>query len=187
MTNQQHSVYTASPLFTPEQIKTCEAIENLLRENGIAFFAPRLDTAEFGKELGKFTKLFNEATDPTEQANALKGRLEAAKNIYRANCEAINRSTVVIANIDDRDTGTMFEIGYAVAKGIPVFTYSTHNYGCNIMISQSCVAHTTDITVLPKWIKQIFEIAKDKDIRDPEILIEAMEQFKDLIDEREQI
>jgi nucleoside 2-deoxyribosyltransferase len=57
-------------------------------------------------------------TDPTEQAAW----------IYRANIGLIERADAVLANLDffrgpEPDSGTCFEVGYAVAKGKPVFGY----------------------------------------------------------------
>lgn len=57
-------------------------------------------------------------TDPAEQA----------RWIYRANIALIERADAVLANLDffrgpEPDSGTCFEVGYAVAKGKPVFGY----------------------------------------------------------------
>ena len=48
--------------------------------------------------------------------------------IYRANIDLIERADAVLANLDffrgpEPDSGTCFEVGYAVAKGKPVFGY----------------------------------------------------------------
>jgi len=48
--------------------------------------------------------------------------------IYRANIGLIERADAVLANLDffrgpEPDSGTCFEVGYAVAKGKPVFGY----------------------------------------------------------------
>ena len=48
--------------------------------------------------------------------------------IYRANIALIERADAVLANLDffrgpEPDSGTCFEVGYAVAKGKPVFGY----------------------------------------------------------------
>jgi nucleoside 2-deoxyribosyltransferase len=57
-------------------------------------------------------------TDPAEQAAW----------IYHANIGLIERADAVLANLDffrgpEPDSGTCFEVGYAVAKGKPVFGY----------------------------------------------------------------
>lgn len=53
---------------------------------------------------------------------------EQAAWIYRANIGLIERADAVLANLDffrgpEPDSGTCFEVGYAVAKGKPVFGY----------------------------------------------------------------
>lgn len=53
---------------------------------------------------------------------------DTAFRIYKANVDIIDRCDVVLANINEfrgcePDSGTCFEIGYAVAKGIPVVCY----------------------------------------------------------------
>ncbi len=52
----------------------------------------------------------------------------AAERIYRANIAHIERCDAVLANLDffrgpEPDSGTCFEVGYAVARGKPVFAY----------------------------------------------------------------
>ena len=53
---------------------------------------------------------------------------EQAAWIYRANIGLIERADAVLANLDffrgpEPDSGTCFEVGYAVAKGKPVYGY----------------------------------------------------------------
>ncbi|MDV2115603.1 nucleoside 2-deoxyribosyltransferase [Alcaligenes faecalis] len=51
-----------------------------------------------------------------------------ASSIYHHNIRLLDQADAVLANITpfrgaEIDTGTAFEIGYAVAQGLPVFTY----------------------------------------------------------------
>lgn len=53
---------------------------------------------------------------------------ELAAHIYRANIAHIERCDAVVANVDffrgpEPDSGTCFEVGYAVARGKPVVGY----------------------------------------------------------------
>lgn len=53
---------------------------------------------------------------------------DLAAHIYRANIEHIERCDAVVANLDffrgpEPDSGTCFEVGYAVARGKPVVGY----------------------------------------------------------------
>ncbi|MCU7494777.1 MAG: nucleoside 2-deoxyribosyltransferase [Ignavibacteria bacterium] len=51
------------------------------------------------------------------------GRGDADK-VVRKDLEGLNTSDVLFAIVDNLDSGTIFEIGYAVAKGIPVIAFS---------------------------------------------------------------
>lgn len=147
--NVEFLIYTASPLFTEDDLKTCETVENLLNSSELDYFAPRFGTAEQGKELVKANSVLTDAiktqlsrgiiTDQYKEAAAIRDKM--AKQILDANLKAINNCKLMIANVDNRDAGTMFEIGYAIAKNIPVITYSAHDYGVNLMIGQSVLCH----------------------------------------------
>ena len=58
------------------------------------------------------------------------GETEAAR-IFQANIDLIRKAQVVVANLDpfrgaEPDSGTCFEVGYALALGKKVFGYVTH-------------------------------------------------------------
>jgi nucleoside 2-deoxyribosyltransferase len=58
----------------------------------------------------------------------LEGPQAIAAHIYRANLAHIERCDAVLANLDffrgpEPDSGTCFEVGYAVARGKPVIGY----------------------------------------------------------------
>lgn len=50
----------------------------------------------------------------------------------------------ILAVIDDFDTGMVWEMGFAFGIGLgrlPVVTYTDKNYGLNVMLKESAVAH----------------------------------------------
>ncbi len=58
----------------------------------------------------------------------LDNEAKGADNIFRANIAQIDRADAICANVNafrgsEPDSGTCFEIGYAFAKGLPVFLY----------------------------------------------------------------
>jgi nucleoside deoxyribosyltransferase len=63
------------------------------------------------------------------QVPSLLQRQDAARWIYAANVELIRSADIVMANLDDfrgagePDSGTAFEVGFAVALGKPVWAY----------------------------------------------------------------
>jgi nucleoside 2-deoxyribosyltransferase len=71
--------------------------------------------------------------------------------IYRACLEQLQRADVVLCVLDgaDADSGTCFEVGFAVARGIPVIALRTdwrpaEDGGGNCMLVRSCrtLCHT---------------------------------------------
>lgn len=64
---------------------------------------------------------------------------ELPSDTYENNVHNINTSSVVIALISEKDVGTAFEIGYAVAKGKKVvlvgYDETCFNKGTNIMLA----------------------------------------------------
>lgn len=93
----------------------------------------RKDAVDYGKRLQAlcadhgFTGLY-----PLDQA-APAGMTgpETARWIYEANIALLHRADAVMANLDDfrgpgePDSGTAFEVGYAVALGKPVWGYAS--------------------------------------------------------------
>jgi nucleoside 2-deoxyribosyltransferase len=90
----------------------------------------RPDAAEYGRKLVAlcadhgFTGVF-----PLDEslAGGLAPR-DAARRIYQANVAHIDSCDAVLANLDffrgpEPDSGTCFEVGYAVARGKPVVGY----------------------------------------------------------------
>ena len=66
---------------------------------------------------------------PTDALRPTGDGLSLARTIFRGNVDLIDRSAAVIADISPfrgagMDPGTAWEIGYAVARGLPVFAYS---------------------------------------------------------------
>lgn len=93
------NLYLAGPdVFAPEALERTEADRRLCRDYGFEPLSP----------------LDNDSTDPQE--------------IYAANIAMIKRAQVVVANLEsfrgaEPDSGTVFEVGYAVALGKKVIGY----------------------------------------------------------------
>jgi nucleoside 2-deoxyribosyltransferase len=67
--------------------------------------------------------------------------------VYKACILGVESADVVVAILDgpSSDDGTCYEVGYAVAKGIPVLGVRTdyrasQENGCNLMLSRGCTA-----------------------------------------------
>lgn len=113
MSDKEYDYYVAGPFFDPEQTRSMERLEKVLEDHGRKLFKPRFvsQIEEVGPE-GCF-------------ADDIRG---------------INSSKAVIANLMDEDPGTMFEIGYAHALGMPVYAYYegiTPMDRVNLMVAQA--------------------------------------------------
>lgn len=69
------------------------------------------------------------------------------RDVYTACVAGVAAADICVAILDgpSSDDGTCFEVGYAVAKGIPVVGVRTdyrasQEMGCNLMLSQACNA-----------------------------------------------
>jgi nucleoside 2-deoxyribosyltransferase len=69
------------------------------------------------------------------------------RDVYRACVVGVEAADICVAILDgpSSDDGTCFEVGYAIAKGIPVIGVRTdyrasQEKGCNLMLSQGCTA-----------------------------------------------
>jgi nucleoside 2-deoxyribosyltransferase len=91
----------------------------------------RVDAVEHGERLKALCAQHGFASVfPLDHAPPPELSVEArAQWIYRANLDAIRDADIVMANLDDfrgpgeADSGTAFEIGFAVALGTPVWAY----------------------------------------------------------------
>lgn len=84
-------VYLAGPFFTAAQQWAIDEARAALQDMGFKVFSPIHDVGE-----------------------------GLPDDVARKDLEGLDRSQVVLALIDGLDGGTLFEIGYAVARGIPV-------------------------------------------------------------------
>ena len=126
-------IYIAGPFFNKEELQFVKEIELQLKSNNINFFSPRKEGI---------------LKDMSEE-----DRLKKMNDIFNKNISEMKECTHMIANIDNFDTGTMFEIGFFHALGKPVFTISNHNYGLNIMIRNASICHNISVEQVVKNIQ----------------------------------
>jgi nucleoside 2-deoxyribosyltransferase len=126
-------VYIASPFFNPIQLERVKWIEETLDELGINFFSPR----SFG----------------TLQGMTIEEKRISSKKIYNSNVDNIKDCNVFLAVLDDKDTGTIFELGYAAAyteyatsenawqDAITIVSMSFEGKGLNVMLRECVDTH----------------------------------------------
>ncbi|WP_158597836.1 PfkB family carbohydrate kinase [Noviherbaspirillum saxi] len=90
-----YDVYLAGPFFTMAQRWLVEEARNALRAAGLKVFSPY-------HEVGN----------------------GPASHVAPLDIAALNQSALVLALIDGLDAGTIYEAGYAAAKGVPVVAFS---------------------------------------------------------------
>ncbi|CAH9017214.1 putative nucleoside 2-deoxyribosyltransferase [Vibrio phage 150E35-1] len=121
-------VYLAGPLFSEADNAVLDRVEACVGSNvQFRFFSPRHGSGG------------NLRAVEGERREAL------AQRIYSDNIEQLNDCDIILLNIDNFDTGTIFEMGYASAlrdtgQQKVVITYSPSAYGLNLMLNHSNVA-----------------------------------------------
>jgi nucleoside 2-deoxyribosyltransferase len=111
-------IYLASPFFNAEELDRMEIVKSILRKKELEVFAP-----------------FEHQNKHLEF-----GSMEWRKATFKSDVDAIDTCDIMVAincqgNYDD--AGTMWEIGYAFAKGIPVILFNNTDKTINLMIADS--------------------------------------------------
>ena len=106
------SAYIASPFFTPEQLEAVKDIEQACEENGVQPLSPR-----------QFLVL--------KPGASFSERLA----VFKDNTEKMKECTIMLAVVDGKDVGTMWEMGYAYAIGRPVVALSMAQTRMNVMLA----------------------------------------------------
>jgi nucleoside 2-deoxyribosyltransferase len=105
-TNQRPQVYLAGPgVFRPDPLAFGQTLKEKCAQAGLVGLFP----------------MDNQISDNSPH--------EKGASIYRANVELIDRSRAIIADISpfrgpSMDPGTAWEIGYGIARGLPVFAWT---------------------------------------------------------------
>ena len=117
METQQKKVYVAAGWFNDNQMEACKELEDFADSFFREPFKPRVD---------------NIGTEGCDW-----------DDIFLGNIEHINSSDLVIASTVDKDMGTIWECGYAFAKGIPIIYYTPGIKDVNLMLAKSGVVCKT--------------------------------------------
>lgn len=151
MENDQklYDFYLAGPFFNVDQISMQKKIELLMSINGKKCFSPRLDAGTLPENASKKDML----------------------SVFNKDLEAIDNCKMLFANVSYRDTGTSVEIGYALAKNIPVILYWNeymHDTDhVNLMIALACGGK-----VITNWV-QLENYLKNNELPDNDFKFEV--------------
>lgn len=138
-------IYIAAPFFNEEQIKRVERVEILLESLGKDYFSPRKES----------NLLF------------LKDKSSKGKETFELNIKKLKKATSVVVITNDKDTGTLFEAGFAFSlKKLIYYLYETSEKGnFNIMLAHSGVA-STSFEELEEALQMPYEQVKSQRLED---------------------
>lgn len=113
-----NQAYIAGPLFNIGETYAQDQLRDAAVEEGFSFFLPQED----GLELARLLPQLIESGLSEEEAREVLNRQIADLDLYQ-----VSRSCVVIANLDgiEPDSGTVAELVFAVAIGLPVILFRT--------------------------------------------------------------
>jgi nucleoside 2-deoxyribosyltransferase len=120
-THKKFDIYIAGPFFNYSQLSVVEEMANLFSNAGLTVFSPYHDVG-FGH----------------------------AAHIAKKDLDALCASRIVVACLDGFDPGTVFEVGYARAKGIPVLVYSPNlsEQNATMFVGSGCVISSDFTTAI---------------------------------------
>lgn len=115
-------IYLAGPFFNDQQVLLVKDLENFLESKGHRLYSPMKDGGLLKKGDSPSTKV----------------------RIFAENVGAIKWSDLVVAIIDDRDSGTIWEMGYAFGINKPVIAFTNKGYGLNVMLTEAVYSFCKD-------------------------------------------
>jgi nucleoside 2-deoxyribosyltransferase len=148
MSKERPKLYLAGPLFTPEQLSVLATMEIISKDGGWEYFSPRLGAASL-----EMKRVMQAKETPS---------LELRQAIFNDNTLNIDDADLLIAIIDDRDAGTMWEMGYAYKASVPIVSFTSKGFGMNIMLSQCVIGHAKGFEQL-RDILEIYKSAVEAD------------------------
>lgn len=129
-------IYLASPFFNEEQVTVVKRLEEIIENADCDLISPR----QSGLVIANMTA---------------DEKMRYSKVVFSTNVHDIERADAIIAVIDDRDTGTIWEMGYGHAKGKPVYSFTNHNYGVNVMLTGCIRGHAKGYDALERMLEKI--------------------------------
>jgi nucleoside 2-deoxyribosyltransferase len=123
-------VYIASPFFNEKQLNFVKEIEKILDKAEMPYFSPR-----------KHGILQDLSASEKARAKA---------HTFALNVANLDLCSQMVAVVDGRDTGTVWEMGYAFATDVEIVSISNEGHGINVMLAESVKAHITDLSELKK-------------------------------------
>jgi nucleoside 2-deoxyribosyltransferase len=161
--------FIASPLFNPEQIQIIKSIEVMLGQNDIGYYSARkhsgshLLTPEEKQQVGRWKPVFKSNVDGLKKADVCiavmnyvlpKGQSLALVESRKIGYASPLMHEVLRPGLQIPDTGTVWEMGYLSARGIPVIGYiPEQTASLNLMLPFGCDTMARTVDDLEKLIR----------------------------------
>ena len=134
-----YDIYLAGPFFTPLQKARMEEVKSILAEYNLRIADPQ--------NLGPVIVELKEE----EKSEALFCR------IFQGNITALDNSYMMLASIDEKDTGTSFELGYFYSRTElmgphQIVTFAFDAPKINVMLSQAVSHHIASRAELREFL-----------------------------------
>lgn len=125
--------YVAAPIFSPEQLKAVEDVVTVLHEAGFDSYSPARDGVMLKPD------------DPPEKRD----------EVYYSNKAAVTRADLLVCILDDRDTGTIWELGCATGAGVPIIAVTLVKDKMNVMLERGVLAHVVTLRELDSALQRL--------------------------------
>lgn len=110
-------VYIAAPFFTPTQIEIVQSVELALKSEGVRYYSPR--------------------SEGTLKNMSIKDQRASRKKIFDLNVWHMEDCTHMIACVEHKDTGTIWEMGFFYAQSKPIIMLSYDLRKVNVMLAEA--------------------------------------------------
>jgi len=135
----KYDVYLAGPFFNDVQKARMDLAKSYLIEAGLRVADPR--------ELGPVI------VDTSDGAKTPK----FFSDIFDGNIEGMEQSFMIVASIDDKDTGTAFEMGWGYGSGKLMMSFAFEGGKTNVMLGQAVDHHFNS----EQELRDFFKIYQD--------------------------
>ena len=138
-------IYLAGPFFNPVQLAWARNVAKLLRSCGFKVWAP-VDEVYQEKCSLDAAAIFKRNIMWLENTKFVLAQLDYPLINNRHMGILTMNNTGIVERVQIPDSGTVWEMGYAFAKEIPVIGYSKNSVSkINLMLTQAMIGHASSI------------------------------------------
>lgn len=141
-----YDVYLAGPFFTDEQKEIMDRAKRILTYRRAVVADPR-----------DFSPIISDMAE--------KATPDFCKEVYDGNIYAMENSASCFANIDFKDTGTSFELGWFACAKRPIFTFSFKGTEANVMLAQAAKGHFSSAVFLDEFVWDAEQLIREQTLQ----------------------